>query len=388
MNPILQFGTSRFLQAHVDLFIGEAQASGAALGSITVVQTTESAQSARRVAAFNQPGGYPVRVRGWRDGAAVDTEQRVTSVTQALQASRDWPQIRTQAATAARVIVSNTGDSGYGLCPADHAGMLDGDEAPASFPAKLLVLLHGRFVSGGAPISLFPCELVVNNGTVLRQLVLGLARDWQLSPAFLDYLATDCVWVNSLVDRIVSEPIEPIGAVAEPYALWAIEAQPKMLLPCQHPQLVVTDRLEPYERRKLYMLNLGHTFLAEQWLQQRRPAGETVRQAMADHALRAELEALWEDEVLPVFCALGEEAQSRAYLDEVRERFDNPYLEHRLADIANNHPEKKRRRFLPVVQLALELGLDIDQRRLTSALAGGADQPFLAAGADGTKGLG
>ena len=368
MNPILQFGTSRFLQAHVDLFVSEAMDKGEALGAITVVQTTASEQSARRVAAFNQPGGFPVRVLGLRDGARVEQEQRVTSVACALQASSDWPQIREQAATTVKVIVSNTGDAGYALSPDDHAGLIDADSAPRSFPAKLLVLLHARYVRGAAPVTLFPCELVSNNGSVLRDLVLNLARDWSLDDDFLDYLRDDCVWVNSLVDRIVSEAIDPVGAVAEPYSLWAIEAQPNMVLPCSHPQIVVTDRLEPFERRKLFLLNLGHTFLAEQWLRYQRPADETVRQAMQDPMLRTGLEALWEEEVLPVFCALGEEAASRAYLAQVRDRFCNPYLAHRLADIAQHHAEKKRRRLLPVVTLAATLGLDLAQPLLREAL--------------------
>ena len=44
-HPILQFGTSRFLQAHVDLFVSEALESGDALGGITVVQSTDSPTS-------------------------------------------------------------------------------------------------------------------------------------------------------------------------------------------------------------------------------------------------------------------------------------------------------------------------------------------------------
>jgi len=43
--PILQFGTGRFLQAHVDLFVSQALARGEALGGIAVVQTTSSVQS-------------------------------------------------------------------------------------------------------------------------------------------------------------------------------------------------------------------------------------------------------------------------------------------------------------------------------------------------------
>ena len=368
MHPILQFGTSRFLQAHVDLFISDALARGEALGQVTVVQTTGNAASERRVAGFNQPGGYPVRIRGRQDGEVIDVERRVSSVGRALSAAHDWPEVVAQAASDARVIVSNTGDRGYDLAPEDHAGLLGTATAPRSFPAKLLVLLHARYLAGAAPITILPCELVVNNGLVLREVVLKLARAWQLDQDCLQYLATQCLWVNSLVDRIVSEAIEPVGAVAEPYAIWVIEAQAGMQLPCSHPQIVITDRLQPFEQRKLFLLNLGHTFLAQRWLQDQRPGGETVFQAMSDPVLRAELDALWEDEVLPVFAALGDETQARAYVAQVRERFDNPFLAHRLADIAQNHEEKKQRRLQPVVALAQEHGLAVPQRRLRAAL--------------------
>lgn len=365
MTPILQFGTSRFLQAHVDLFIDEALARGEALGQVTVVQTTGSAQSARRVAAFNTPGGYPVRIRGLLDGALVEREHTVTAVAGALNAGTDWPAVVAHAAGPARVIVSNTGDSGYALDRRDHPALLHGRDAPRGFPAKLLVLLHRRFQAGAAPLTLLPCELIPANGSVLRDLVLGLAQQWELGEDFIGYLARGCIWVNSLVDRIVSEAIEPAGAVAEPYAIWVIERQAGMLLPCSHPQIVVTERLEPYERRKLFLLNLGHTFLAEQWLNGARAPDQTVLDAMRDPV---QLNALWSEEVLPVFDALGDGAAARAYLDQVRDRFANPYLAHRLADIARNHDEKKRRRLLPVVAMAERMELRLPQARLRAAL--------------------
>lgn len=373
-NPILQFGTSRFLQAHADLFVSEALAEGRALGPISIVQTTGSAQGAGRVAAFRQSGGYPVRIRGFQDGVVVDEERRATAVTQAWQTGSHWQAVRQHAAGHARVILSNTGDTGYQLSEGDHAGMLDGDVVPASFPAKLLVLLYGRFLAGAAPITLYPCELVVDNGSVLRELVVSLARDWQLPFDAIAYLENGCIWVNSLVDRIVSEAIEPVGAVAEPYALWAIEAQPGMLLPCTHPQVVITDTLQQYEQRKLFLLNLGHTYLAQLWQERGSPAGMTVREAMADGVMKAALESLWQDEVLPVFAAMGEaEAQaSVAYLAEVRERFANPFLAHLLADIAQNHAQKIARRMAPVVALAQQLCPQLAQPRLHALVQGGA----------------
>lgn len=369
VTPILQFGTSRFLQAHVDLFVHQAQELGQALGGITVVQSTASAESAQRLAAFNARGGYPVHIRGRREGAIVDEQHCVTAIEAGLLADRDWPAIRALA-VGVRVIVSNTGDRGYALDGADGPALLNAPQPPRSFPAKLLVLLHHRYRHGAAPITLYPCELVANNGAVLRELVLGLAADWGLDDGFLAYLRLHCIWINSLVDRIVSEPIAPAGAVAEPYALWVVEAQAGMVLPCTHPGLVVTDRLEPYERRKLFLLNLGHTFLAEQWLRQAREVDETVVQAMADPALRAALDGVWHDEVLPVFDALGaaEGQAARAYLAQVIDRFSNPFLAHRIADIAQNHAEKKLRRLAPVVALAQQLQLAIVQPRLRAAL--------------------
>ena len=367
-SPILQFGTSRFLQAHVDLFVHQALERQQALGRITVVQTTDNAQSAQRVAAFNAPDGYPVRIRGREDGKVVEQEHRVTAIEAALHADRDWPEVCELAATSVRVIVSNTGDKGFELSDQDGPALLDQDAAPRSFPAKLLVLLYRRYLRGGAPITLFPCELVANNGATLRDVVRKLALAWQLDGGFIVYLSMGCVWVNSLVDRIVSEAIEPAGAVAEPYAIWVIEARRKMVLPCTHPQIVVTGALEPYERRKLFLLNLGHSFLAERWLWRNRPKDETVLQAMDDPALRSELEAVWEEEVLPVFDALGQGDAARAYLAQVRDRFCNPFLAHRLADIAQNHEEKKRRRMLPLVALANEMQLPLAQPRLRAAL--------------------
>ena len=89
--------------------------------------------------------------------------------------------------------------------------------------------------AGAEPITLFPCELTPANGQVLRGVVLDVLDRWQAPAKARRWVGEECVWVNSLVDRIVSEPLEPLGAVAEPYALWAIEDQPGLELPCRHP---------------------------------------------------------------------------------------------------------------------------------------------------------
>lgn len=369
--PILQFGTGRFLQAHVALFVSEALARGQALGPIAVVQSTDDPASARRLAALAGGAPYPVRLRGLQGGAVVDRTVQVGSVGAAWHVARDWPRLRAAVAGAARVIVSNTADRGYALDPADRARLLDEPHAvPRSFPARLLVLLHQRWrEQPDAPMTLLPCELVARNGDTLRDLVTGLGRDWGAPPALLEWLRGHCVWANSLVDRIVSAPLDPVGAVAEPYALWAIERQPGLVLPCAHEAIVLTDSLARAERLKLWLLNLGHSVLAEAWLAAGGPDGQTVLQAMRDTRLRALLEAVWRDEVLPVFAALGEGDAAAAYLGTLRERLLNPFLAHRLADIAQNHADKKRRRFGPVVEAAQALGLRLAQPALRDALA-------------------
>ncbi|MFS2158836.1 mannitol dehydrogenase family protein [Pseudomonas sp. Pseusp122] len=371
--PILQFGTSRFLQAHVDLFVSDALVRGEALGKITVVQTTGNPDSARRVAALASGKAYPVKVQGIQDGREVDEVHWSSSVQRAVHAESEWASLRQLFTDDIQVVISNTGDSGYRLDHLDNASLLAPDSpTPRSFPAKLLVLLHGRWSEKPmAAISLFPCELVVRNGDVLRDLIVALAAEWNLDQAFIRYLSKTCLWANSLVDRIVSEPIQPIGAVAEPYALWAIERQAGLTLPCSHPAVVLTDDLEQFEQLKLFLLNLGHSYLAERWLGEGRAQDETVHHAMTDPVLRADLEGVWAQEVLPVFSALGKSEIAQAYLATVKDRLLNPFLQHRIVDIAQNHEEKKRRRILPLIKLAAQVCPELVQPRLHEALSSG-----------------
>src|SRR5271155_1988789 len=352
--PILQFGTSRFLQAHFDLFVDQGYAEGPGKGKIAVVQTTSSPDSARRLAFFDTGQPYTVRVRGLDGEKLVDQEVSVASIGRGVDANANWAEVERLFVDDARWIVSHTGDRGYELDEADasDAGV------PRAFPAKLAKLLHARFRAGRSPPTLFPCELIEDNGDKLRALVLQVARQWRLGVDFERWLSEDCLWINSLVDRIVSEPLEPAGAVAEPYAFWAVENRPGLVMPCVHPDIVVTDDLARYVRLKLFILNLGHTWLAQGWAARG-----------ADPAIRDDLEDLYEREVQPVFDALGLGAEARKYRASVMARFRNPFLDHYLADIYRNHDAKKQRRFGGLIALAREKGVAVEQPRLRAALA-------------------
>ncbi|CAN7385846.1 mannitol dehydrogenase family protein [Rhizobium sp. LjRoot254] len=357
ITPILQFGTSRFLQAHADLFISEALASGSAMGPITVVQSSGNAERARRLAALADPQGYTVRIEGLVDGVAVRQESRVTSVKRALSTEKDWEEIKRIFVEEVEVVLSNTGDQGYLASPADQALSYDQN---MSFPAKLALLLHARFAARRGGLQVMPTELIAENGSVLREHVLRAARRY--SSEFADWVSTQVLFVNSLVDRIVSEPIEPAGAVAEPYALWAIENVPGLRVPCSHTCVQIVEDLGPTERRKLYILNLGHTYLVAQWLRSGRHQ-EFVKDMLSDPVIRGDLEDLYREEVLPVFLA-GCDSDAVPYVSTTLDRFSNPFLAHKLSDIAQNHELKLERRLRAFVDWGKALEVDLAQPRL------------------------
>jgi tagaturonate reductase len=55
----------------------------------------------------------------------------------------------------------------------------------------------------------------------------------------------------------------------------------------------------------------------------------------------------------------------------VIERFSNPFLNHRLAEILTNHEAKKRRRFGGLIELAETHGVSTKLPRLKAALPDG-----------------
>ena len=340
-TPILQFGTSRFLQAHADLFVSEAMKRGEALGGITVVQTTGSSERSGRLAALAAPEGFPVHIKGKKDGRTVDEIVRVTSVKRALSVLDQWAEVERIFAGEVKLVICNTADKGYDV--SQEAGSMP-DSVPVSFPGKLTKFLLARFRHSGEALTILPAELIPQNGDRLKEIVAGLAKTWQVGDDFFAWLDGKVIFSNTLVDRIVSEPLEPAGAVAEPYALWAIESRPGMVLPCSHPDIIVVDDISRYEQLKLFILNLGHTFLTERWVKAGLDADMTVRILLARPEMLAALERLYAEEVVPGFALKGMGEAAEIYVRQTIERFENPFLEHRLSDIHQNHQEKIRRR--------------------------------------------
>ncbi len=342
-ETILQFGTGKFLRAFADLFVHEVNQQGQASRDIVVLQSTGSG----RAAAFNACGGrYRVAVRGLREGRRIDETVEVRSVRRALAAATDWEQVLAVARSGElQAVISNTTEAGYALDAADRPA----DAPPRSFPAKLLVLLAHRFEAALSGLTVLPCELLEDNGGRLRELVLEQARRWGWAGARVEWIRDACAWPSTLVDRIVSAPrpddplaADPLSAVAEPFALWLVEGAAPGAGLAGHPAVRQVERLAPYYLRKVRILNGAHTALVAK----ARPLGfQTVREAVEDPGIGGWLRELLFEEIVAVLEGRTEEPQQ--FAEQALERFANPYLDHRLADIALHHDVKLRTRLLP-----------------------------------------
>jgi tagaturonate reductase len=342
-ETVLQFGSGRFLRAFADLFIHQANQTAKPVGKVVIVQST----GGDRAGGLNsQAGRYHVVVRGLDNGTVVDRVESVESISRALVAGSQWEDVLALARSPQlRLILSNTTEVGYNLHPSDQAG----DTPPRSFPAKLLAVLQERFRAGQPGLTIVPCELREHNADLLRGIILQLAKNWQLPEPLQHYLQDACVWLNTLVDRIVTAPTDhPMLAtdslltVCEPYALWAIQSKPKAWRFLEHPAVVWAEDVQAYFLRKVRILNGAHTAL----LIKAQPRGFlTVRAAVTDPELASWLERLLFEEIVPVL--EGRVDRPTEFARQTLERFRNPFLEHKLVDIAVNHESKVQVRLVP-----------------------------------------
>ena len=348
---ILQFGTGNFLRAFVDLFVDELdQKSAPALGPVVAVQSTGH----ERADAINRVNGhYHVAIQGYRDGEVVDEICAVNSLDQALHAGTQWQQIlQTARAEALVAIVSNTTEAGLALDDRDRDRAHPGS-CPHSFPAKLLACLISRFEVGGTVPWIVPCELVDANGDRLRSLVIEQARLWQVSDDAVAWIENDCLWVNSLVDRIVpgtpkSHPLldrDPLLISCEPFAFWAVETGRADFPFADHPAIVTAADISAYTLRKVRILNGAHSALV---CRAQGTEVSTVRDCLEHPEIGPWLERLLFEEIVPVLEGRCDnpEGFARATLD----RFRNPFLDHQLSAIALNHDSKVAVRLAPTLE--------------------------------------
>lgn len=343
-ETILQFGAGKFLRSFADLFVDQANRQGQAIGRIVVAQTTGDG----RAGLLEKQGGrYHVLIRGLENGVPVDRVEEVASISRALAATSQWDAIRNVARSPQLLyILSNTTEAGFDLSPEDKPE----DRPPRSFPAKLLLLLKDRFDARLPGVTMLPCELIEHNADKLLALELQLAQTWRMPEAFHNWLLHECVWLNTLVDRIVAAtPVDhplyqqdPLLTAAEPFAFWAIQEKPKARPFIQHPAIVRAPDIQPYFLRKVRILNAAHTAL----LCKARSRGfETVREAVEDPDLGAWLNRLLFEEIVPTLDRRVDAPET--FARQTLERFRNPFLKHKFADIALHHETKLQVRLVP-----------------------------------------
>lgn len=352
-EKIIQFGTGNFLRGFADAFIEKLNKDGLYEGKIVIVSPTDSKQ----VDSINsQRGKYNLYLRGIENGGEIYKRTEITSISRAINPYRNFEDYITLAENQDfRFIISNTTEAGIVFSADDKLT----DRPAKSFPAKLTQLLYARYQAGLNGFVIFACELIDNNGKQLENFVAEYAKLWGLGEDFCKWIAEENDFCNTLVDRIVTgypkDEAESLLAetgyedklldTAEPYHFWAIEGEHEKELPFHTAGLNViwTDDVSPYKKRKVRLLNGSHTSLLFPSLL---CGAETVKQSLDDVDLNKYLNTCLFDYILP---ALGDTEENRQFACAVLERFANPYIRHMWRSISLNSVSKFKARVLPTI---------------------------------------
>lgn len=352
-ETVLQFGEGGFLRGFVDYFFHKLQEKGLYDGKIVVVQPIERGMCQMLA---DQNCEYNLFLRGIQDGQVVNEHTHVTSISRALNPYTQYEDyIALAVSPDLRVIVSNTTEAGIEYLGTESLG----DMPPKSYPAKLTQFLYKRFQAGLKGLILLPCELIDNNGDNLKACILKYADLWELGADFKNWLENDNDFCNTLVDRIVTgyprdeaEALcEQIGYTdnlidtAEIFHLWVIEGHHEDELPFNKAgyNIVWTDDAKPYKKRKVRILNGGHTSMV---LGAYLYGLETVGECLNDEKVSAFLKKCLFDEIVPT---LGNTDTDKQFASAVLERFANPFIKHQLLSIALNSVSKFQVRVLPTI---------------------------------------
>ncbi len=363
-EKVLQFGTGVLLRGLPDYFIDKANRHGIFNGRVVVVKSTVAGSTDEFT---KQDGLYSICVRGIEDGQKVDEIIINSSISRVLSANEEWESILLCAHNPAlQVIISNTTEVGITLVEDDIRLF-----PPHSFPGKLLAFLHQRykFFKGSAEngMVIIPTELITENGTKLRSIVLELARMNKLEETFINWLETANDFCNSLVDRIVPGKLtgndlfvtekrlgykDDLMIMTECFRLWAIESSSdrvKGILSFTQVDegAVIAPDIEKFRELKLRLLNGTHTFSCGlAYL-----AGfTTVREAMSNEFMSSFIHNLAIKEIAPAVAGKVisyEEASDFAL--KVLDRFRNPFLDHQWLSISVQYSSKMRMRNIPLL---------------------------------------
>jgi fructuronate reductase len=243
---------------------------------------------------------------------------------------------------------------------ADIAALRNGtpDEL-ATVPGRLVAGLAARRGADAGAVAVVSCDNVPENGAMARRVVTDLARE--VDPGLADWVDANVSFVTTMVDRITPRATDedaadaraltgvddPALVVTEPFTEWVLAGD----FPAGRPawesvEARFVDDVRPFETRKLWLLNGAHSIMAY--------AGsivghETVADAVLDPEVFGWVEDWWD--CAEQYLTLPEE-EVVAYRQALFDRFANPNIRHRLAQIAADGSQKVPIRALPVLRAA------------------------------------
>ncbi len=357
---IIQFGEGNFLRAFVDWMVQEMNDKAGFNGNVAVVQPIEHGMVDK---LNDQDGLYTLVLKGIKDKKGVKDVTLIDSISKGVNPYTGFSEFLKLAENEdTRFVVSNTTEAGIAFNDNDTPDM----QPPASFPAKVTLLLYHRFKTfNGASDKGFvflPCELIELNGDKLKNHVLKYAEKWQMDDKFISWINKANLFCNTLVDRIVpgfnpeniTELKETRGyednlvVEGEQYHLWVIKGPKELeeVLPFSKAGLNVriVDDVQPYRTRKVRLLNGPHTVMT--------PIAclcgeEYVRETLENSVLGTFVRNVMKNEILPTIDLDREEM--KRYMDRILDRFLNPYVQHALISISLNSISKFRARVLPTI---------------------------------------
>ncbi|UFU01431.1 tagaturonate reductase [Radiobacillus kanasensis] len=363
-EKIIQFGEGNFLRCFTDWMIQQLNKSGLFRGSIVAIQPTPHGRILPVLE--EQDYLYTVVLRGVENGEVVDSKEVISAISRGINPYKEWSKVLELAeSNDLEFVFSNTTEAGISYVQEDYYKQ----KAPLSFPGKLTAFLYHRFqVFGGCSDSglvVIPCELIDHNGDELKRIVQRIAGDWNLPPAFLNWIDQDNMFLNTLVDRIVtgypkddSEYYQDVLGysdhlitVGEPYHMFAIDADSSLQtrLPFHRAGLNVKwGDIRPHREIKVRLLNGPHTMMfSVAYL-----CGiDHVKRAMEDALLRSFIDSGIKEIYQTVDA--NEEEKNR-FVEAVTERFLNPFNKHYFVDIGMNSFFKFKTRLLPVLKRYVE----------------------------------
>ena len=362
---VMQFGEGNFLRAFVDYFYDIANEKAGYNGKVKLVQPISNfPQMADWI--NEQEGLYTLYLRGSEKGQKVDAKRVISCVSDCVCPYIDgkWDEVLELARSAdLEPIVSNTTEAGIAYTQGDS----EFDQVPPnSFPAKLTRVLYERYkaFNGAADkgLVILSCELIDNNGKELQKCCNNYAKDWNLEPAFIDWMNNANTFCSTLVDRIVPgrirDPKELAAMeeangyhdaaldVGEVFGVWVIEGPAELedKLPFKKAgvNVMVVPDVTPYKKRKVRILNGAHTgFVLGAYL-----AGfDIVRDCMHDATVLGYMNKMLSEEVVPILPLDQEDCKK--FAAAVEDRFNNPFVNHELMSISLNSTSKWRARNMP-----------------------------------------